>query len=529
MKRQKRFRRLLGALLRRPRKQRHRHDESGEAARLVDSLSKNVHRDVERIRQAFGEANELVVRTFESEDPEGVRGAVIFINGLVSTTSIAQYVIGPLLTNPPSNETFAAEKEPVNSLKDAISALTYGKCVLLRQGQPAVSFDVRSWAKRGVERAEIEPTELGSMEGFVEDLATNIVLLRRRLRTHKLQTERLEIGKESRTDVRIVYLAGIVREALVEEVRERLEKIDIDVPIDSLVLDEMTADTPWSPFPNAVMTARPDRTAGLLMEGHIAVLVDGTPIALVAPGSLAAMLQAPDDYYTHFYVASFTRVIRWIGGVIGLLASSIYVAIISYNHELIPSRLLFTIASGREGVPFPPIAEAFLMELTFEILREAGLRIPRQIGQALSIVGVLVIGDAAVRAGLVSPLMIVVVGMTAISTFTIPTKTLADSIRLLRFPMILFAGALGLFGVFFGLFLIVAVLVASRSFGVPYTSPFVPIWPRGLRDAMIRTPMWWQLFRPWYLVNPDKVRQQPPGQLPQPEPGKGDGYDGDEE
>lgn len=529
MKRQKRFRQLLKALLKRPRKQRGRHDDTGGAARLGDSLSKNVRRDVERIQRAFGQANELVIRTFESEDPHGARGAVIFINGLVSTTAIAQYVIGPLLTNPPSAEPFAAEKESVTSLKDVISALTYGKCVLLRQGQPAVSFDVRSWEKRSVERAEIEPTELGSMEGFVEDLATNIVLLRRRLRTHKLQTERVEIGTESHTDVRIVYLAGIVREALVEEVRSRLQDIELDMPIDTSVLDEMTADVPWSPFPNGVMTARPDRAVGLLMEGHVAVLVDGTPMALVAPGSLAAMLQAPDDYYSHFYVASFTRVIRWIGGIIGLLASSIYVAIISYNHELIPSRLLFTIAAGREGVPFPPIAEAFLMELTFEILREAGLRIPRQIGQALSIVGVLVIGDAAVRAGLVSPLMIVVVGMTAISTFTIPSKPLADSIRLLRFPIILFAGALGLFGVFFGLFLIVGILVASRSFGVPYTAPFVPVWPRGLRDAMIRTPMWWQLFRPWYLVNPDRVRQHPSGQLPQPEPEKGDGYDGYED
>lgn len=494
----------------------------GNKPRPEEKLSGDVEQDVELIQRAFGNTNELVVRRFQTTVPKPNPAAVVFINGLVATPYISQHIIGPLLTDPDTEEPVAADKLDISSVEDAISALTYGKCILLRQGAQPVAYDMRAWEKRPVPRAEIEPTEVGSMEGFVEDLATNIVLIRRRLRTAKLQTESLRIGKTSHTDVRIVYLGDIARDALVEEVRGRLKEIDIDWPIGTNTLEEMTSDTPWSPFPNAVVTARPDRTVGMLIEGHVAVLIDGSPMVVVVPGTLAALLQAADDYYVNFYVASFTRTIRWIAGFLGLLASAIYVSVISYHQELIPSRLLFTIASGREGVPFPPIVEAFFMELTFEVLREAGLRVPRQIGQAVSIVGVLVIGDAAVRAGLVSPLMIVVVGTTAISTFAIPSTALADSIRLLRFPMIFLAGFLGLLGVFFGILVVMAVLISSRSFGIPFMTPFVPITSRGLRDAMLRMPMWWQRYRPWQIVNPGKHRQQPTGQLPHPEPKEGD-------
>lgn len=487
-----------------------------DATNRAERLSGSAERAVKQIQEAFGHSVELVARTFRTA--RGRAAAAVYINGLVSTPSIAHYIIAPLSTDRDADEPVAAEKEPVRTLREAIQALTSGKCVLLLEGSPAAAFDVRSWAMRSVDQSEVEPSETGPVESFVEDLSTNIVLIRRRLRTENLQTERIIIGRESRTDVRIVYLRGIVRDALVEEVRSRLKKIDVDTPFDVHFLEEMTTDTPWSPFPGAMTTVRPDRVAAMLTEGHVAVLIDGTPMVMIVPGTLAALLQAADDYYSNYYVASFTRVIRWIAGLIGLMASSLYVAVISYHHELIPSRLLFTIAAAREGVPFPPIIEALLMELAFELLREAGLRVPRQIGQALSIVGVLVIGDAAVRAGLVSPLMIVIVGISAISTFAIPSAALADTVRLLRFPIILLAGVLGLFAVTFGLLLIMGLLIASRSYGVPYLTPFLPVSSRGLRDAMLRMPMWLQWYRPWQMVNPGRRRQQAPGQMPRPEP-----------
>lgn len=513
MKRRGVLGRLLNAVFSRGRGRRNGRAEPAPSPKR--KLSGRVQRDTRLIEKAFGNSNELVVRTFRTA--RGETAAVVFINGLVSTPSIARYIIAPLTADEDADEPVAAEKTTVRTLQDVIDALVYGKCILLRQGRAATAFDVRAWAKRSVDQSEVEPSETGPMESFIEDLSTNIVLIRRRLRTEKLQSERLIVGRESRTEVRIVYLRGIVRDALVEEVRSRLKQIDIDTPFGSNFLQEMMTDTPWSPFPNAMTTVRPDRAVAMLNEGHVAVLMDGTPTVMVVPGTLAALLQAADDYYSNYYVASFTRLIRWIAGVIGLLASAVYVAVISYHHEVIPSRLLFTVAAAREGVPFPPILEALLMETAFELLREAGLRVPRQIGQAVSIVGVLVIGDAAVRAGLVSPLMIVVVGISAISTFAVPTAALADTVRLLRFPIIILSGVLGLFAIMFGVLLIMGLLISSRSFGVPYLTPFVPMSSRGMRDAMLRLPMWLQWYRPWQLVNPDRRRQQPPDQMPRPE------------
>lgn len=483
-------------------------------------LSGHVQRDLELIRSAFGESAELVIRSFQTARDE--RAATIFINGMVSTPAIAQYVIAPVMIDDSADEPVAAEIEAISTLEEAIAGLTFGQCVLLRERRPPVTCDVRNWAKRAVSTAEIEPTETGPMESFIEDLSTNIVLLRRQLRTEKLQTEKFIIGKESRTDVRVVYLRGIVRDELVNEVRRRLDKIDIDAPVGNYFIEELTTDTPWSPFPNAVITARPDRTAAMLLEGHVAIIMDGTPMVLIVPGTLAAMLQAADDYHSGFYVASFARSIRWIAALVGLLASPVYVSVISYHHELVPTPLLFTIAAGREGVPFPPIVEALIMELAFELLREAGLRVPRQIGQAVSIVGVLVIGDAAVRAGLISPLMIIVVGLSAISTFAIPSPALSDAVRLLRFPLIVLSGLLGLFVVTIGVLFIVGLLIDSRSYGVPLLTPFTPVVPRELEDTTLRAPAWRQLYRPWQLVEPGRVRQQPAGQKPEPEPAQED-------
>lgn len=479
-------------------------------------LTGRVQSDVDLIKEAFGKTNELVIRRLGADGSESV--AVLYMDGLVLSPAIAEYIVAPVLDEDAGGEPSSPDETPVTSLQEAIEAITYGKCVLLRPDRDPVAFDVHHWAKRAVERADMEPTEIGSQEGFVEDLFTNVALIRRRLRTPKLQTERMTIGNVSPVDVRLVYMADITREALVDEVRGRLKEIDVDTVVGSNTLAEMISDTPWSPFPNAILTVRPDRVVGMLMEGYVTVIVDGSPMAMVVPGTFGALFQAADDYYDNFYVASFTRSVRWLAAFIGLLASSLYVAVISFHHEIIPTRLLFTIAAGREGIPFPPVVEAFFMELAFDLLREAGLRVPSQIGQAVSIVGVLVIGDAAVRAGLVSPLMIVVVGMTAISTFAVPSNQLSNALRLMRFPLIILGGFLGLFGVFFGLLLLAGIVVGSRSFGVPYTLPFIPLWPRGLLDGMARSPMWMQRYRPWQLVDPGTVQQQPPDQRPRPEP-----------
>lgn len=485
-------------------------------------LSGHIGMDVEAIQTLFGNADDLVIRRIPQSNGQPDL-AVLYIDGLVSKDAIAKQIIEPLLhqTNTTSSSAVlnlisSPDVDAVYNLKQVSDALTLGKCVLLQDTiREALTFGVSEWNQRNVEEPASEPTVRGPREGFTEDLRTNIVLLRRRLRTPALRSERFVIGRRSQTQVQLVYLDGIVRDEVVAEMRDRIQKIDIDAILDSNYVDELISDNPRSPFPSLQRTERPDRVVADLLEGRVALIVDGSPIVLSGPTTLLGLLQTSEDYYLRYHAASFAREIRWIAGFIGLLAPSAYVAILSYHHELIPTQLLFTIAAGREGVPFPPFVEALLMETAFEILREAGLRMPQQIGPALSIVGVLVIGDAAVRAGLVSPLMIVVVGMTAIATFALPSNDLANAIRLLRFPTMFMAAFLGLFGVIFCTMLVGALLISSRSLGVPMLSPYVPLWRRGMKDAMVRAPIWLQRERPWHTVNPDEITRQPKGQKPE--------------
>lgn len=505
-------------------RQGHRAGAGRDSARGSKSrFTGDVQADVHLIELLFGKTAELKVRWLDTGS-QNTEQAAVYLDGLVDDIQIAAFIIKPLQEDVDTHPPTVPAQKTIHGVDEAVQALTHGNCIVFSQGKPPVAYNVIMWAHRQVDRTELEPSELGSQEGFVEDLLTNVVLMRRRLRTHKLQSESLTVGKLSPTNVRLLYIKDVVRDELVEEVRGRIEEIDIDGIVGVNYIEELTRDSAWSPFPSTVTTARPDRVAGMLLEGYVAIMVDGTPMVTVLPGTLNSMIQTSDDYYHNFYVATFTRIIRWTAAFVGMLASAFYVATISYHHELIPTRLLFTIAAGREGVPFPPIVEALLMEVAFELLREAGLRVPLQIGQAVSIVGVLVIGDAAVRAGLISPLMIVVIGMTAISTFAIPSIPLSNTVRLLRFPIILLGGFLGLFGVFFGVMLLMALLLSTRSYGVPFVTPFVPASPKGLVDSLWRAPLWRQRHRPWHNVQPDNVRQQPPGQKPEPdeskEPGK---------
>ncbi|MBO8141823.1 MAG: spore germination protein [Firmicutes bacterium] len=512
----RRLRRVFRIARRRSAELDSRRDEQDERrGSRSERLSGNARRDAEHIRRLLGEPPELVIRPIDGAESQAI---LVYIDGLVDQNQVAEHIIAPLTREPSAKarEPFPAQQSRLETLDGAASALLLGHCVLLRDREGATAYDVRNWAKRAVEQVQTEPTEVGPREGFTEDLATNLALVRRRLRTHRFRSEQFVLGEQTRTQVRLLYLAGIARNELVAEVRHRLRSVDIDGVLGINHVDELTSDNPLSPFPSTVTTERPDRVASMMLEGNVAILVDGSPLALVMPGTFSALLQSSDDFHQRFFYASFTRMVRWISVAVGLMAPSIYVSLISYHHELVPTRLLFTIAASREGIPFPPIIEAVLMEMAFEVLREAGLRMPRQFGQALSIVGVLVIGESAVRAGLVSPLMIVVVGMTAIATFAIPATPLANAIRLLRFPMMALAGVLGLFGVFFGFMLVVGLLVSSRSYGVPYLTPVIPVWFKGLQDATFRGPVWWHQMRPWYTARPGQLRRQPPGQKPQP-------------
>ena len=304
-----------------------------------------------------------------------------------------------------------------------------------------------------------------------------------------------------------MYLNGIVNDKLVEEARIRLGRIDIDAVFESGNIEELIQDETFTPFPTLYNTERPDVIAAGIMEGRIAILVDGTPFVLMAPALFTQFYQSAEDYYQRADFATLLRLLRYVCFFISLLAPSLYIAITTFHQELLPASLLISLAAQREGIPFPAFIEAVVMEITFEILREAGVRLPKTVGQAVSIVGALVIGQAAVEAGLVSPAMVIIVAITAISNFVIPSFNMGITIRILRFLLMLIAASFGLFGVTVGLIAIVLHLCSLRSFGIPYMSPMAPFILADQKDTIFRFPQWALYARPRLISQKNNIRE----------------------
>lgn len=309
----------------------------------------------------------------------------------------------------------------------------------------------------------------------------------RRIHDPHLTFESMTIGRRGRKEVVICYLRGLANQELIDEVRRRLGSIDIDDPIESGYIENYIQDNKHSPFPQVQNTERPDRVEGALLEGRIAILIEGTPFALIVPVTFPMLMQSPEDYYERWIPASLIRALRYLALFFALFLPSLYIALVSYHQGLLPTKLAISIAGTREGVPFPTLIEALIMEVTIEILREAGVRLPKPIGQAVGIVGGLVIGQSAVEAGIVSPIMVVVVALTAISNFAFPQYTAALSIRLLRFVMMLGASVFGLYGIILVFVLITSHIVKLHSFGVNYAAPYVPNKLSTWRDLFVRT------------------------------------------
>ncbi|MBC7326146.1 MAG: spore germination protein, partial [Moorella sp. (in: Bacteria)] len=383
-----------------------------------------------------------------------------------------------------------------------------GDTVLLVDGHAAAIINgARGWEARAISDPVAEPTVRGSRESFVEDLRVNTSLLRRKIKSPHLKIEALRLGEVTNTDVAVAYIEGIVNEKLVAEVKSRLERIKIDAVLETGYIEELIEDNPFSPFPTVNHTEKPDRAAALLLEGRVTILVDGSPFVLTVPNLFVEYLQAPEDYYERFLFASAVRLIRFVSMILSLTLPSLYIAATSFHHELLPTPLLLSIAAQREAVPFPVFIEVLIMELSFEILREAGVRLPRPIGQAVSIVGALVIGEASVRAGLVAAATVIVVALTGIASFTF-FYSFSIAFRLLRFTLMVLSAALGLLGLISGLAVITIHLCSLRSFGVPYLSPMVPTTGVDLKDVVLRSPWWGMFTRPRLIARQEQKRQE---------------------
>jgi hypothetical protein len=492
-------------------------------------LSADLEENVRLLRGIYADCSDVIFHDFLIGDQ--TKAVLLYIEGLSNVEEIDQHVLAPLQQDVVAKHTLPniRKKIAVSSIKlvqtvsEVIEEISNGNPVLLmnRENQ-GLAVGLSKWEKRAIDEPTAESVLRGPREGFIESIKTNISLLRRKIRSPNLKFKSMNIGTYSRTPIAIAYIEGIASPTLVEEVTKRLERIEIDGILESVYIEELIEDNPYSPFPQLLSTERPDVASAYLLEGHVVVLVDGTPSVLIAPVTFYALLQSPEDYYERYFVGTAIRWLRYLFLAISLLGPSIYVSVVTFHQEMIPATLLLSMAKSREQIPFPALVEAFLMETVFEALREAGARLPKQIGSAVSIVGALVIGQAAIAAGLVSAPMVMVVAITGIASFMAPRFTVGISVRLLRFPMMLLAGFLGILGLILGVIVILNHLLALRSFGVPYMSPLAPMKGSDMRDVLVRAPRWALNTRP-HLSGKWNPYRQSPGQQPSPPGGEEEG------
>nr|WP_307439722.1 spore germination protein [Bacillus sp. V2I10] len=488
-----------------------------------DMLSTNLNVNIQHVKQLLGNSSDLVIREIQIGKGRLFKACLFYTDGLVDTNSIQNYIMKSLMLDD-QDLLLSSEQNIVQVLKDRIltvgdiqdvtefsslmNSLLSGDVILLVDGySQGFGICMRGGKDRGVMESTTETVVRGPKEGFTENLRTNTALIRRKIKTPHLWLESKKIGRETITDVAIMYIDGIANDKVIKEVHRRLDRIEIDGILESGYIEELIQDEALSPFPTVFYSERPDKIAAELLEGKVAILVDGTPIVLVVPALFVSFIQAAEDYYQRADISTLIRLLRFFSLFIALLGPSLYIAITTFHQEMLPTGLLISLAAQREGVPFPAFIEALMMETAFEILREASLRMPKAIAQAISIVGTLVIGTAAVEAGIVSAAMVIVVAITAISSFVLPAFAMSMSIRMLRFPMMALAASFGLFGILIGFIALILHLCSLRSFGVPYMSPFGPFIKDDINDTIIRVPRGRMFFRP-RLINQKNIRRE---------------------
>jgi len=404
-----------------------------------------------------------------------------------------------------------AEVSESETIKETIDAILSGDTALLIDGcDSAIIISSRGWPTRGIEESSSETAYRGPRDGFNETLKFNISLIRRRIKDPKLKVKMHKIGVRSKTDVAVMYIEDIANDMFLREVNKRLDNIDVDAIIESSILEEFIQDDPYSPFPQIENTERPDAVAASLYEGRIALIVDNTPSVLIAPATIGTLMQSTEDYYSRWPIATIVRIIRYMAAFVAVLSPALFISVTSFNPGVLPTRLAFYVAGTRVNVPFPSVIEAFLMELTIEFLREAGTRISGPIGTTIGIVGGLIIGQAAVEAGIVSPLMIIVVAVTAIATFALPSYEVSAALRTYRFILMIFAAVLGIYGVMLGVIIMATHIVNLNSFGIPFASPYsgLGLTDGDIKDTLIKVPIRNLKYRPKFTFPRDKRRMK---------------------
>lgn len=453
----------------------------------------------------------------------GGKGAEIWVcwmDGLVDGAEAAEQILRPL-TDPmrfpdgkfsPEDAAhgliYAGTMTRCTQMDALVAALLGGSAAILGKGY-ALCFEIKSQNRRSVAEPQAEKTVKGGKDAFVESLRVNTALVRNRLRTPKLKLRQTVVGRKSRTAVDILWIEGVARAETVQLVTARLDRIDADALLQADLLESALADTPGSPFPQVMHTERADAFSMALLRGQVGLMAEGLPLGFLAPGTLPAMLCTAEDGSQHFLIASCLRLLRWTALLLTLFLPALYVATAMYHPEMIPLKLLLSVIESKQNVPYPTPVEILGMLVAFELLQEAGLRLPDSIGQTVSIVGALIVGQSAVEARVISPIAVIVVAVTGIAGFTIPNQDLAATLRLGRFGMVLAAIAAGMFGLLAAATALLWHLCSLESFGTDYMSPLGSGRMADGAGVLTREPETVARFRPADICGPDKRRRAP--------------------
>ncbi|WP_229683153.1 spore germination protein [Virgibacillus oceani] len=477
-------------------------NDNRSSENLSQTISKTIIKNKQVLRNIFQNCSDIVFHeiTIHSQ----TKLLLIYVDGMVDTDIIISNILKPLMYDglPQGLGTIDSvaqmcEEEHLSVLNtkklsgfgDITNHILKGNLAILADKETtALLVDVKKFETRSIEEPANEPSLRGSRESFTENIRTNTTMLRRIIATPKLKIESVKTGKLTHTDIAISYIEGTVSRTVLNTVRERLNRIQTDGILESGNIEQFIEETHFSPFPQLLNSERPDVVAAGLLEGRVVILTNGSPTALIAPMTFWAGLQAPDDYSQRFIFITLVRWIRYVFTIISVLLPSLYIALTNFHPELIPPVLMLNIAILRENAPFPTVIEVLMMEIVFEGLQEAGIRLPKQIGPLVSIVGALVIGEAAVNAGIISAPVVIIVSTAGIASFIIPRYSFGFPMRMLRFPLLLLSGIFGIFGIAIGIIMIIIHLIHLNPFGASYLYPVSPFNKRDFKDVIIRWP-----------------------------------------
>lgn len=493
-------------------------DKKGNSSTIYVQPAKTLDEKLTYIQQIIGKSDDLVFRPFSFGQETKIKASMVYIDGLVDDRALQKMIGGAKNLDLSQGETLSTIQLSLEEIGHTEIALEYetllekllkGSCICLMEGfSTCITVAIPQFSERQVAEPTTETVVRGPREGFVENMRVNTSLIRRRLADENLWIDSMKLGKRSKTSISIAYVNGIVDKDLVTELYERLERIDTDSILEDGSVEELIQDSFYTPFPTVYTTERPDTTVSHLLEGKIAIIVDGSPMVMIVPALFVHFFHNTEDYTQRSDISTLIRILRFGCILIALLGPSLYIAVTTFHQELIPTGLLGNLAAQREGTPFPTFIETLIMEITFEILREAGIRMPQPVGQAVSIVGAIVIGQAAVQAGIVSAAVVIVVSITAISSFVFPSYNIGIPIRILRFGFMGLSASFGLVGICIGFTAMLLHLSSLKSFGVPYMEGFTPFVRKNQQDMIFRAPKWMMKKRPKPGDQNDLIRDQ---------------------